>query len=246
MEKSNIPARYSAIHLTLAEAQRAIVKKNFRRTLLVAESLIPHQTVAYFTDCASELGRDENGRFVEFMQSVINRLPNGKRSYLKDVFELERACLKMDTAVDNFTWLHIKETVQAKQAERVLGLDAGSLSGITLRLREGITLLHTDWNWSFESEADILSSLNKLAGDHTVLLKATATGVFEKRISPFVTAILTAFRDARCVRHVIEEITTMVEATTAEEYASIREMTIEQIKQAVAAGILVDASGNGN
>ncbi|HIP72804.1 MAG TPA: hypothetical protein EYH05_15600, partial [Anaerolineae bacterium] len=82
VQRSEISARYSTIHLTPATALQTLVKSNFRRTLMVSKRLIPRQIASHFANHAPDRVSDVNKPFIEFMRSVLANLDNKKRVYL--------------------------------------------------------------------------------------------------------------------------------------------------------------------
>jgi hypothetical protein len=116
---------------------------------------------------------------------------------------------------------------------------AEDFHNLDLVLDSDVKIFLTSWNWTSSHEADWLMNISLDAEMYAVLLKADPDyRIVEKGLSNFSYALLSCFSEKTCVEKAVNCVIDSFEVAAHEE-AGIRKVAMEQIKEAVWAGILV-------
>ncbi|MGD2090682.1 MAG: lanthionine synthetase LanC family protein [Candidatus Aminicenantes bacterium] len=238
---------YPFIDISLPDLQKRLLQKNFKRSILVSEKVIPGKLKAFFTD--HQLDSDDIGfslvkSFADFIKKTMPTLPAKKRDVLSEVFELEKGKRQMDESIKSHCLLNIKEKVLAQQAEKIIETDNEAFKKLIFRLGEDVRLAATDWDWNESNREQWLSNLDREKGQEgedfqPILLKPTPVGIIETRLSPFSYTILYEFQESKPVEEVIPAVLAAFESLTPEQEEMLKEKIIQQIKEALLAGILI-------
>lgn len=224
----NISSKYTWIGISRTSLKEAILRKVFPRTIDLLKQLM-----APALDEAMS-GSDLKQHFADHAKATVLPLLEGEeRQQAEEIFTLELEKLKLQEGVLSNAWLHIKKQVHLDTVRAVHGISNEDLLNRQLTLDPGAKIKTTKWNWSGqEAEED--------AEEHSLLLKAEVEGVMEEPIMPFLKAILESFEKKLPVKSGVERVLESFELEDAAEKAAVQEVILQQIQQAVLAGILVE------
>jgi hypothetical protein len=245
-------SHYPFIDISLPDLQKRLLQKDFKRTILVSEKAIPGKLKAFLTE--HQLDSDDTGfslvkSFVGFIEKVMPALPAKKKEVLSEVFELEKGKRQMDESIKSHSLLSIKEKILAQQAEKMIETDNEAFRKLIFRLEKDVRLAVTDYDWHESSREHWAANLDREKGQEEeelwpFLLKPSPMGVLETRLSPFIYTILYEFQEPNPVDRVIRAVLEAFEALTPEQEEMLKEKIIQQIKEALLSGILIqDKSG---
>ena len=243
-------SHYPFIVISLPDLQKRLLQKDFKRTLLVSEAIMPKKVKAFFTGLQPD--SDDTGislvkSFAEYIEKAMPALPAKKKDVLADVFELEKEKRRMDEEIKSFSLLDIKEKILVQQAEKINETDNETFKKLIFRLEEDVRLATTDWDWHESNREQWLANPDREKEQveedfQPVLLKPTPLGVLETRLSPFSYTILYEFQESSPVERVIRAVLEAFESLTPEEEEMLKEKIIQQVKEALLAGILVQVN----
>jgi hypothetical protein len=241
---------YPFIGVSLPDLQKHLLQKDFKRSILISEKIIPGKLNAFFT--GHQMDSDEAGfslvkSFVGFIEQVIPALSAKEKDVLADVFALENEKRLMDEKIKSHSLLSIKEKILAQQAEKINETDNETFKNLIFRLEEDVRLAVTDWDWRESNREQWLANLDREKGEgeedfHPILLKSIPLRIMETRLSPFTYTILYEFQESNPVERVIRAVLDAFESLTPEEEEMLKEKIIQQIKEALLAGILIEHS----
>lgn len=240
-------SHYPFINISLPNLQKRLLEKDFKRSILISEKIIPEKLKVFFT--GHQLDSDDTGfslikSFVGFIEKVILALPVKKKNVLSDVFVLEKEKRLMDEKIKSHCLLGIKEKVLAQQSEKIIEMDNEAFEKLIFRLEENVRLAVTDYDWFESNREQWAANLEREKGQEEeelwpVLLKPTPLGIVETRLSPFSYTILYEFQESNPVDRVIRVVVEAFESLTPEQEAMLKEKIIQQIKETLLAGILI-------
>lgn len=236
--KKNV-LKYPGITASMSGMKQKVISKIFKRTLWVAESLIPKKLKNYFETNLPGERTSQIEKFASFVKNEIKILPPHDQAFVSEVFNLELEKWKMDTTIRSNVLLNIKEDIHLIEARRLVKEDDDSFLALELILNQEIKIVLTKWNWSSDSPGDWINNRKKSREGHPLLLKPTPMGISEKYLSSFTHLILTAFQNSRRVKSVLQEIINAFETDSSEHKGTILKTAIHQIKEAILAGVLV-------
>jgi len=240
-------SHYPFICISLPDLQRRLLQKDFKRSILISEKIIPKKLNAFFT--GHQLDNDDTDyslvkSFAEFIKKTMPALHAKKKDVLSEVFELEWEKRHMDEKIESHSLLSIKEKVLAQQAEKIIETDNETFKKLIFRLEEDVRLAVTDFDWNESNREQWLSNLDLEKGQededlYPILLKPTPIGIIEIRLSPFSYTILYEFQESNPVEKVNQAVLEAFESLTPEQEEMLKEKIIQQIKEALLAGILI-------
>jgi hypothetical protein len=237
------------IYISLPDLQRRLLQKDFKRTILVSEEIIPEKINVFLNSHqpdSADTGFSLVKSFAGFIEKTMPSLPAKKKDVLSDVFELEREKRQMDEKIKSHSLLSIKQKILAQQAEKIIETDNKTFKKLTFRLEEDVRLTATDWDWDDSNREQWVSNLDREKGQEEedfqpILLKPTPLGIKEIPLSPFSYTILYEFQGLNPVERVIRAVLGAFESLTPEQEEMLKEKIIQQIKEALLAGILIQA-----
>lgn len=243
-------SHYPFIDISLPDLQRRLLQKDFKRTIFVSEEIMPEKLNSFIT--GPQLDSEDTGislvkSFVGFIEKAMPSLPAKKKDVLSDVFALEKEKRQMDEKIKSHSLLSIKEKVMAQQAEKIIETDNETFKKFIFSLEEDVRLAATDWNWHESNREHWAANLNREKGQegediHPILLKPTPLGIMETRLSPLSYTILYEFQESKPVERVILAVLEAFESLTPEQEEMLKEKIIQQIKETLLAGILIEHS----
>jgi hypothetical protein len=227
--KPAVLSKYPFISVSPAELYHDLLQKDFQRTLFTARAIMPQRVNAFLKD--NRMNR---------MNTRISLSPKEKES-LADVFDLEREKRRMDEAIAGHSLLNIKREVLEQQAEKITTLEHDAFLKQILTLEPTTRLFTTQWNWDPANRENWESNLQREKEEEIcpLLLQPTSWGIKEYQLSPFVYTILYEFQKPAAVEQVIKVTIDAFEALSLEQEKTLKQTIIEQIKQALSAGILL-------
>lgn len=233
---------YPFITLSLHDTGRELLEKYFQRTIRLAETFIPDQLKAFFkhhTSPAKSKQKALRHAFITFIEDLLPSLPPKEQNCFSDVFILEREKIILDDAIPSHSWLEIKHTLLYDKAEELKALDDEAFLKLELILEPGCRIATTDWNWDLANQQEWLNNINLEPDIFPLLLKPVPHGVLEESLSPLSYTILGGFEEKNLVDNVRKDTINAFETLTPDQELMLTGKIIEQIKQALTAGILV-------
>ncbi len=230
------PSRQSSM-ISQSNIRRILAEKLFNRTLFLVQDLIPRATESYFAMRLPKIG--ERQSFIQFMENtIIPALQYSIQDRVVDVYMLELERLKIDESIPSNALLHIEEIIQAMYANNLLS-DYEQIALMQFKLSSRIKILLCKWNWNLSSSNDWLKNLHLMCGKYPVLLRPSEKGVFEEYLSPFSYTVLSAFERVNTIENVVHAVLTSLEHTSSHQEKTVKDVIIQQIKQAINSGIIV-------
>jgi len=231
---------YPTLTLSLPDTGRELLKKYFQRTLVMAEKFLPRELEAFLDTAPSEFEKTPlKDAFTDFIEKNLSALPPKEQTCLNDVFILEREKVKIDDAVQGHSRLEIKRKVLSEKAEEFNALDNEAFLKLKFTLEPDTRIATTDWDWGFSNQEGWLNNINLEADIYPLLIKPGPYQVMEEPLSPLSYTILGSFSGERTVEDVRKETIDAFESLTPDQEKMLTEKIIEQIKQALLAGILI-------
>lgn len=233
-------AAYPTISISLPDTGKELLKTYFQRTLMMAEKYIPQELAGFLDTAPSDFENTPlKHAFIGFMDKNLPSLPPKEQNCLGDVFILEREKVKIDDAVPSHSWLDIKRTMLSQKAEEFNALDNKAFLKLKLSLESGTSIATTDWDWSFSNQEGWLNNINLEPDIFPLLIKPGPFQVLEEPLSPLSYTILGGFSEETLVEDVRKETIDAFESLTPDQEKMLTDKIIEQIKQALTAGILI-------
>lgn len=229
------------ISLTLAQAREQLVEKYFKRTLCLADRLLPGKVSHYFQSEMPDREKSQNQRFIAFIREEARGLDKEQGKRFSEVFGLERDKVKMDLGIKSLNYLRIQYEVLAEKAEELIRLDMDKFLDLRLALNAGCRLKQRRWDWDLGIPEEWPNNLDKEPGDSPLLLKPEPLAVAEVRLSPFSFTLFQAFAGGNQVKTAVKELIDAFETLAPEEEELIREKAVEQMVYALKAGVLYQA-----
>ncbi len=228
------------LSLSLPGTAKELLNKYFQRTLLMAEKFLPRELDAFLNNAPSDFDKTPlKTAFVNFMETNLSTLPPKEKNCLGDVFILEREKIKIDEAIPSHSWLEIKQKTRSQKAEELNTLDNETFLKLKLVLEAETRIATTDWDWSFANQEEWGNNINLEADIFPLLIKPGPFTVMEEPLSPLSYTILGGFTEKRLVEDVRKETIDAFESLTPDQEKMLTEKIVEQIKQALTAGILI-------
>jgi hypothetical protein len=232
---------YSAIGISTPGAVRRLLEKYFQRTLLTAEKFLPTELTAFFNEPLLDINEKPLRRsFIDFIKKVSSSLPPKKQNCLSDVFTLESEKVKMDEAIVSHSYLEAKRKHFKEIAEELIKIDEQKFLELLLVTEQDALIASTDWNWYMSNEEEWSNNINLEPDVYPILLKPTSLNIMEEQLSPMSYTILNAFEKGKTVKEAIQETIDAFEALTPEQENMLKGKIVEQIQQALLAGILIE------
>ncbi len=234
---------HSSICISLPGITKQLLKKYFQRTLVIAEKFLPGDLTDFFNNARLDIKtktKPLKHSFSTFMEKIIPSLPPKKQNCLSDIFSLELEKLKMDEANVSDSFLEIKEKILNERVEKLVDIDTDTFLDLALIIEPEISIATTDWNWNLTKKNEWLNNINLEPGIYPLLLKPTPFGIIEKPLSPMSYTILGAFEKGKRVEKARQETIDAFESLAPEQENMLSGKIIEQIKQALLGGILIE------
>ncbi|MCP4214272.1 MAG: hypothetical protein GY765_06430, partial [bacterium] len=227
--------------ISLPGLTKHALNNSFRRTQLMAEKFLPRQLSAFLnTDPLKNLEVPLKHSFSAFIEEELANLPEAQANCLSDIFILENEELKLDEAVPSNCLLFVKSKILADRAAVLNALDLDAFLELDLVLEEDANITVTDWNWSRENKEAWESNPDMPADDFPMLVKLSPMGINEMPLSPMTYTIIECFEEGSKIGKVREETISAFEELTPDQVEMLKEKIIDQIKQLLHAGILVE------
>lgn len=246
-EGSDNVTDFPTISLSLPDTGKELLKIYFQRTLAMAETFMPGELAGFFNTAPSDFEQTPlKHAFVDFIEKNLPSLPPKEQNCLGDVFILEREKLKIDEAVPSHSWLEIKRTVMSEKGEEFNNLEDDEFLKLKFILEPDTRIATTDWDWSIANKEGWLNNVNLEPDIFPLLIKPGPFNVLEEPLSPLSYTILGAFTEERVVEDVRKETIDAFESLTPDQEKMLTGKIVEQIKQALSAGILTGRRLNAN
>lgn len=241
---TGVLSTHSFITISPLDIEKQLLKKYFNRTLVIAEKLLPGELTDFFNKPRLDIKtktKPLKHSFSIFMEKTIPSMPPKEQSCLSDIFSLEREKLKMEEAIVSDSLLEIKEKILNERAKKLVDIDTDIFLDLTLILEPETCIAATDWNWNLTNEDEWVNNINLEPDTYPLLLKPTPFGIMEEPLSPLSYIILSAFEKGKRVEKARVEAIDAFESLTPEQENMLTGKIIHQIKQALLAGILIEA-----
>jgi hypothetical protein len=230
---------YPWLSISLPDAGKELLKKYFNRTLVMAETFHPRELAKFLDETPLDINNIPTHSFITFMDKAIASMPPKEQNCLSDVFILEKESLEMDEAIPSHSYLDIKQKVLNEKAGELTQLDNDAFMKLTLVLEPDTQVATTEWNWNPSNQKGWVNNINLEPDIFPLVLKPTPMAILEESLSPLSYTILGGFEEANTVENVRKETIDAFEKLTPDQEKMLTGKIIEQIKQALLAGILV-------
>ena len=235
---------YPFITISLQDTGKELLKKYFQRTIQLAEVFIPDKLKKFFIHHTSPVKSKQKAlrhAFITFIEDLLPSLPPKEQNCISDAFILEREKILLEDAIPSHSWLEMKNTLLGEQGEELNALDDKAFLKLELILEPGCRIATTDWNWDIANQQEWANNINLEPDIFPLILKPIPTGILEESLSPLSYTILGGFDHKNSVDNVRQETINAFEVLTPDQEQMLNGKIIEQIKQALSAGILIKA-----
>lgn len=231
---------YPMINLSIEEAHKFVLEKTFRRTLNILKYVDDERLENYFEGISND-DIDYKEQFVDFTNGLIETTTHSRQIF--DILTLELTSGKIDTKINSLALLFIKKCVQSARVSKLLAVDDNAFCNFILKADSDIEIIQTCWDWSQELSEQWIANLFAEPDEYFLLLKPTVAGMKEIPVYPFVVFLLRQFKESQSVGQVIQR-TEMQWLPSPIEKKLVRKKILNQIKQLIAAGILMPMNWN--
>lgn len=232
---------YSSLTISQPGIAKHLLKKYFKRTLTAAEKFLPRELAAFFNNAPLNIKTTAlKDSFAAFMKKNIPSLPPKKQTRISDVFTLEWERIKVAEAVVGFSYISIKEKLLAERGKELAEMADDAFLNLALILEPGARITTTEWNWYLTNETGWSDNINREPGIFPLLLKPTPTHLMEESLPLMTYAIFGAFENGATVEKAVRETFDAFDSIPAGQEDTVKGEIIEQVKQALLAGILVE------
>jgi len=226
--------------LSLPEVGKELLKKYFSRSIAVAEKFRARELADFFSGNPLDIDREPlRDTFMTFMDKTVSTMPPREQNCLSDVLILEREKVKMDEAIPSHSYLAIKDKVLKEKAEGLTALDNEAFFNLNLILEPTARVAASEWDWGAANEKEWGNNVGLEADIFPLLLKPTPLKILEEPLSPMSYTVLGGFEGGNTVANVRLLTIDAFETLTPDQEKMLTEKIIEQIKQALLAGILI-------
>ncbi|HLP60396.1 MAG TPA: lanthionine synthetase LanC family protein, partial [Candidatus Deferrimicrobium sp.] len=226
--------------LSLPEVGKKLLKKYFSRSIALIEKFHDRELTCFLNDTPLDIsGKPLKHSFIDFMEKTIPGMSPREQNCISDAFILEREKIKMDEAIPGHSYLDIKDKVLRERAEKLVESDENAFLDLKLILEPTVQIATTEWDWSVDNEKEWPNNINLEPDIFPLLLKPMPQKILEEPLSPMSYTILGGFEGGNSVTNVRIQTIEAFETLTPEQEKMLTEKIIEQIKQALLAGILI-------
>jgi hypothetical protein len=180
------------------------------------------------------------GHSAKALEPFEQQMAGVARPQLADVFALERQRADLDRATVSQGLVFIKDMVAEEDGPALLALDSEALLQRELFLDADVTLCETRWDWSSFDPRAWLRNLQEPPSAAHQFLRVAVRGIEEGPLSPFAYELLRQFSEGRVVADAVRAIAEQVED---EEESAVRDVTLDQIRLAIRAHLLLPRRG---
>ncbi len=221
--------------VTFAQVLAHIAGKHFGRTNNYYQMLNPNSTVFD--------GFVANGqRFQEALVAHVGQKVAGAgNEQLTDVFNLEKAGVAIDLALESHSYIKLHQALQAEKNMDYLEESAAELPGTLLQLDPHAQLMSNNWAWPKEGDAWKANAQAEAEGAELLLMPG-AMGTQEHPLNQFSYLVLEGFEQPSKVSTVVDEMVGNFDASSPEEVQQVKDATMQQITEAMQSGFLVLAN----
>ncbi|UCH96033.1 MAG: hypothetical protein JSV88_04065, partial [Candidatus Aminicenantes bacterium] len=203
---------YPYISISLADLQKQLFQKDFKRTLWVSAKIMSQKLNAFLH--GSQLDSNDTGvsfikSFVGFIEASIPSLPAKEKEILADVFDLELKKRQMDEKIISHSMQSMKEKILRQKGKEIVEEHNRDFVKLTFGLEPEVRLVTPRWNWDASDREKWISNLDRETGQEDedfwpVLLSPTPLGIAETQLSLFSYTILSEFQEPGPVEKVIQ------------------------------------------
>ncbi|MCU0289673.1 MAG: hypothetical protein MUF15_25180, partial [Acidobacteria bacterium] len=230
------------ISISLPDIKKKILNRYFRRSIMLCERILPHK-LEFFLSHDNRKGGNSvlKEEFHTFLEQVLPTLPP-QHECMTEIAALEMDLKKMDGNISSHNLLYIKERLLQRDAEKWRNMETGALMDSFLELDKDVRLHACAFPWEPDLKkmpVEEFKNNDREPQQYFVLLKAEAMGITENTLSPFAYAILAEFNESQKVSDAIPLIIDSFGEISGDERELIIGEIISQVKEMLAAGILV-------
>lgn len=235
--------KHPNITISKQTLRKEVLNRIFKRTLFLTEKIFPNELKVFFQNKISDTKFSDKERFIQFVNDTIALSVQENKNRILDVFKLELEQIRMDEAIRSNALLFIKNDVIINKAGDLVKFNIDQFLKLNLILDSDSKLYQTRWDWDKDSPDKWGNNIEIKFDIFHVLLRKTPLGITENNLSLFTHSVLAAFANVTCVKNGVKTIATNFEYESIEDKKAIENAVIEQIKQALLTGILVEAQG---
>ncbi len=204
-----------------------LLEKQFARSLKMADKIIPQETEAFLNGlkrCANV-----GDAFISFLKEAASRIKGEQGDMFKEILQLEGRLFEIDQNCPSIAMVNSRQIYHGKEwAERGEAMKQDDL----LVLDPDVEFIQTQWNWTMDPPENEETQL---------LVKVLADQVMETTLNDFTFEILNCFKEPLKAQEAIERILSIFELEDPSEAEQVKQLTSQQIQEALKSGMLLYA-----
>ncbi len=221
-----------------SDLERALFKSLMPRTMKLAELTAPGFLIRYFRDSHAAFQLE---RFAAWVDEEADSLPTYLKAPVRDICRLERQLITSERGIHHYGRLLAGEAVLLEKLQALEKVSDEDFLNCHFKASEQHQLVETGWHWGSTEDDAMKRNTDMPAGIHPVLISNTAKGVVETWLSELAALAVLVFSEALTVREGIQRMLDAFEAVPPAQIDAVKGMLLEQIQNAVAAGLLMPA-----
>ncbi len=151
---------------------------------------------------------------------------------LTSIFNYEMEKFKLQNSIESDSYVEISSIIEAERNQNFINKSQnGSILSASFKINSNTKLLNTDW--------DCVDVNNKEKGAYYSLVEVTSNAFKEHQLPQFSYLVLNLFEKEIKASTALHEISNMYDANTEDEKKMIENSFIDQVKEALSTGILV-------
>ncbi|MEO1052660.1 MAG: lanthionine synthetase LanC family protein [Bacteroidota bacterium] len=214
------------INISLKEVQHRLISNVYPRSAQLLSQLKPDDTWMFSKD---------SGLKQSFTEAVRELIEDPNNSALKDAFHYENEKALLDDKMPANCYTYIKNNVEITANHSLLENKSDTeLMKTRIALNGGSALVETSYDW-------VNGGTNNGEEAHYAMFMATADGVEEHALNDFAYMVLNNFAEAQEVDTVVKDVLDAFEFENEEEQQMIMSHILQQVKEGLRIGVLVEA-----
>jgi len=213
---------------------KSLMKKSYPRTIVLLSQIVSQDS--FISPSCGTSFKVEKTRFISRVKRILAKKEKPILKMISDIFAIEKAKETMEAGT-NWALQYIREITTKERIEHLESWGSAELLNARLVLSPGILIKKCSCD-IFEINKSNLESIK--SEPVSVLLKPTWFGVEEHRLSAFPSELLIFFKSVKRVQFVLNQIAQTLNCSTHEESEKVWKLPLDQIRQAIAVGYLVE------
>lgn len=215
------------LNLDRAAIYRMLLEKPFARSLKRMDAIAPDRVSSFLNGLQKCPNIGE--AFMTFMDEACKSVEGEQGEMLQEIFQLESDLFKMDQACPSLALVNSRQISHGQ-----VWAARGETSNPTdlLVLDPDVDFKETQWDWTQEEP---------VREDTHILVKVMPEKVLETSLSDFTFEILNCFREPCTSNNAADRILSIFELEDPSEAEQVKQLTFQQIQEALKSGMLLFA-----